>query len=181
MRLSASLRRGDHRILVRTGQPDDGICVSFVGAGLKPGPTLTFKIKKKRRDGGQFHLPVPPDGNARPHQALVDFRWQPVVRSARNPVEINEGGMAMVVLIRSRPQGLTSADYDRIAPPLVETLKQQAGFVLHVAYEDPQGFVVGEVWESQEQHDAWSTRTSCRTSRWRSNWIIQLHAVEHPA
>jgi quinol monooxygenase YgiN len=61
----------------------------------------------------------------------------------------------MTVLIRHRAQGLGLADYDRIAPPLVEQVKQQPGFILHVAFEDAQGFCVAELWESQEQHDAW--------------------------
>jgi quinol monooxygenase YgiN len=61
----------------------------------------------------------------------------------------------MAVLIRHRAQGLGAADYDRISPPLVEQVKQQPGFVLHVAFEDSQGFCVAEIWESQEQHDAW--------------------------
>jgi quinol monooxygenase YgiN len=59
----------------------------------------------------------------------------------------------MAVLIRHRAQGLGAADYDQISPPLVEQLKQQPGFVLHVAFEDSQGFCVAEIWESQEQHD----------------------------
>jgi quinol monooxygenase YgiN len=61
----------------------------------------------------------------------------------------------MTVLIRHRAQGLGVADYDRISPPLVEQVKQQPGFILHVAFEDAQGFCVAELWESQEQHDAW--------------------------
>jgi hypothetical protein len=60
----------------------------------------------------------------------------------------------MAVLIRHRTQELGPSDYDRIAPPLIEQLKQQPGFVLHVAFEDSQGFCVAEIWESQEQHDA---------------------------
>ncbi len=61
----------------------------------------------------------------------------------------------MAVLIRHRAQGLSAADYDRISPPLVEKVKQQPGFLLHVAFEDSQGFCVAELWESQEQHDTW--------------------------
>ena len=60
----------------------------------------------------------------------------------------------MAVLIRHRAEGMTPAQYDEISPPLVEQLKKQPGFVIHVSYESPQGFTVGEVWESQEQHDS---------------------------
>jgi hypothetical protein len=61
----------------------------------------------------------------------------------------------MPVLIRHRPQGLGADTYDQISPPLVEQVKQQPGFVLHVAFEDAQGFCVAEIWDSQEQHDVW--------------------------
>jgi quinol monooxygenase YgiN len=61
----------------------------------------------------------------------------------------------MAVLVRHRAQGLGAADYDRLSPPLIEQVKQQPGFVLHVAFEDSQGFCVAEIWDSQEQHDAW--------------------------
>ena len=36
-------------------------------------------------------------------------------------------------------------------------MKTEPGFLVHVAYEEPAGFVVAEVWETQEQHDAWFT------------------------
>ena len=41
----------------------------------------------------------------------------------------------MPVLIRHRVDGFTMADYDQISPPLVALVKQQPGFVFHVAYE----------------------------------------------
>jgi hypothetical protein len=49
---------------------------------------------------------------------------------------------------------MSPAQYDEAAPPLTALLRQQPGFLFHVAYEDAGGFVVGEVWETQEQHDA---------------------------
>jgi len=33
-------------------------------------------------------------------------------------------------------------------------VKQQLGFVFHVAFEDSQGACVAEVWETKEQHDS---------------------------
>jgi heme-degrading monooxygenase HmoA len=50
---------------------------------------------------------------------------------------------------------MTPAQYDESAPPLIELLKKQPGFLFHVSYEDASGFVVAEVWETREQHDAW--------------------------
>jgi quinol monooxygenase YgiN len=61
----------------------------------------------------------------------------------------------MAVLIRHRAEGMTPEQYDEISPPLVEGVKQQPGFRLHVAFVDSQGFCVAEIWDSQEQHDAW--------------------------
>jgi len=60
----------------------------------------------------------------------------------------------MAVLIRHRAP-MNAAQYDEMSPPLVALIKQQPGFLLHVSYEDASGFVVAEVWETQEQHDTW--------------------------
>ena len=86
----------------------------------------------------------------------------------------------MAVLIRNRPP-LSSAQYDEIAPPLVEVLKQQPGFLLHVSYEDANGFVVGEVWESEEQHDAWfDTYVKPNVEGEIAQEVIELHSVHTP-
>ena len=60
----------------------------------------------------------------------------------------------MPVLIRHRAP-MSAAEYDESAPVLIEQLKKQPGFLAHVAYADADGFVVAEVWETQEQHDTW--------------------------
>ena len=60
----------------------------------------------------------------------------------------------MPVLIRHRAP-MTQAQYDESAPALTALLKKAPGFVVHAAYEDSSGFVVAEVWETQEQHDTW--------------------------
>ena len=60
----------------------------------------------------------------------------------------------MAVLIRHRAAGITPAQYDQISPPLLAELKDQPGFVLHVAFEDSQGFCVAEIWDTKEQHDS---------------------------
>src|SRR6478672_7163514 len=77
-------------------------------------------------------------------------------RSARmcnRPPSISpKEGRKMAVLIRHRAAGLGPADYDKLSPPLVEQLKKQPGFVLHVSYDTPDGFVVAEVWETKDQH-----------------------------
>ena len=60
----------------------------------------------------------------------------------------------MPVLIRHRA-AMSVAQYDEVAPALVEQVRKAPGFLVHVSYEDAGGFVVAEVWETQEQHDAW--------------------------
>ena len=50
----------------------------------------------------------------------------------------------MTVLIRHRAE-MSAAQYDESAPPLIESIKQQPGFVAHVSYEDDGGFVVAEL------------------------------------
>ena len=54
----------------------------------------------------------------------------------------------MAVLIRHRLEGFTMADYDKVSPPLLGLIKQQPGFVFHVAFEDSQGACVSEIWEA---------------------------------
>ena len=60
----------------------------------------------------------------------------------------------MPVLIRHRA-AMSAAQYDESAPPLIEKIRKQPGFLFHASFEDAGGFVVAEVWETQEQHDTW--------------------------
>ncbi len=83
----------------------------------------------------------------------------------------------MAVLIRHRAAGITPAQYDEISPPLVELAKKAPGFVLHVAFEDAQGFCVAEVWETKEQHDAHFNE---RFVRQRGEQLEQLPARTLP-
>ena len=55
----------------------------------------------------------------------------------------------MPVLIRHRA-AMSASQYDESAPALIEQLKKQPGFLVHVSYEDTGGFVVAEVWETQK-------------------------------
>jgi len=50
---------------------------------------------------------------------------------------------------------MSTAQYDEVSPALIEQLKQQPGFLFHASYEDANGFVVAEVWDTREQHDVW--------------------------
>lgn len=57
------------------------------------------------------------------------------------------------------PDPTRSADqrgqHDEVATALIEQTKEQPGFLVHVFYEDGDGFAVAEVWKTQEQPDAW--------------------------
>ncbi len=61
----------------------------------------------------------------------------------------------MAVLVRITAPGMDQAAYDQGAPVLHELVKKQPGFIMHVAYQTPGGFSVGEVWESQAQQESW--------------------------
>ncbi len=86
----------------------------------------------------------------------------------------------MSVLIRHRAS-MTPAQYDETAPALIEMLKKQPGFLIHVAYEDASGFVVAEVWETQEQHDAWfDANVKPNVPGEITQEVIDLHSVHTP-
>ncbi|HEY7692976.1 MAG TPA: antibiotic biosynthesis monooxygenase [Gaiellaceae bacterium] len=87
----------------------------------------------------------------------------------------------MAVLIRHRAQGMTADQYDEISPPLVEQVKKQPGFRLHTAFVDSQGFCVAEIWDSQEQHDAWfEANVVPNVPMEISQEVVQIHSVVSP-
>jgi quinol monooxygenase YgiN len=86
----------------------------------------------------------------------------------------------MAVLIRHRAP-MSLAQYDELSPPLVEQIKKQPGFLLHVSYEDASGFVVAEVWETQEQHDTWfDANVKPNVPVEITQEVIDLHSVHKP-
>jgi heme-degrading monooxygenase HmoA len=76
---------------------------------------------------------------------------------------------------------MTAAQYDEVAPPLIDELKRQPGFQLHVTYEDATGFVVAEVWDTQEQHDTWfAAFVTPNVPGEITQEVIDLHSVHTP-
>jgi heme-degrading monooxygenase HmoA len=76
---------------------------------------------------------------------------------------------------------MSPAEYDESAPPLIALLKQQPGFLVHVAYDDAGGFVVAEEWETQEQHDAWfDANVKPNVPFEITQEVIDLHSVVKP-
>lgn len=61
----------------------------------------------------------------------------------------------MAVLVRMSASGMETSNYDQASQGLSALVKQQPGFIMHVAYETPDGMSVGEVWESREQYEKW--------------------------
>ena len=87
----------------------------------------------------------------------------------------------MAVLIRHRAAGMTPAQYDELSPKLVELVKKQPGFVLHVAFEDAQGFCVAEIWETKEQHDSFfNEHVEPNVPAEITQEVIDLHSVQKP-
>jgi hypothetical protein len=64
----------------------------------------------------------------------------------------------MSVLVRYSPQGLTKETYDKVSAKMQESDWPPAGLVLHVAFGDDGDLRVSEVWESQEQLEAFSEK-----------------------
>jgi heme-degrading monooxygenase HmoA len=86
----------------------------------------------------------------------------------------------MPVLIRHR-SAMSAAQYDEVSPTLVEKLKQQPGFVFHASYEDADGLVVAEVWETREQHDTWfDANVKPNVPFEITQEVIDLHSVHTP-
>jgi len=86
----------------------------------------------------------------------------------------------MPVLIRHRAE-MTPELYDQVSPPLIESVKQQPGFIFHVAYTDAKGFCVAEIWESQEAHDAWFNETVVSNVPAEiSQEVVEIHAMVTP-
>ncbi len=86
----------------------------------------------------------------------------------------------MAVLIRHGVAGMDAAQYDEVSPALVEKLKTQPGFVLHVAFVDDGRFTVSEIWESQEQHDRWFDANVAPNIPGVEQEVIELHSVYTP-
>jgi len=86
----------------------------------------------------------------------------------------------MAVLIRHRSP-MSATQYDELSPPLVEQVKKQPGFLIHCSYEDASGFVVAEVWETQEQHDTWfDANVKPNVPVEIRQEVIDLHSVHKP-
>ena len=58
-------------------------------------------------------------------------------------------------VLGSTPSATEPGAVRRVRADADPAAKGAAGLHAHAYYEDADGFVVDEVWETQEQHDAW--------------------------
>jgi heme-degrading monooxygenase HmoA len=76
---------------------------------------------------------------------------------------------------------MTPAQYDEASPAIVAILKTQPGFLFHASYQDSAGFVVAEVWETREQHDAFfDANVKPNVPFEITQEVIDLHSVHKP-
>jgi hypothetical protein len=77
--------------------------------------------------------------------------------------------------------GMDAATYDQVSTHLVELVKKQPGFLMHVAYPSHGGWSVGEVWESRAQYEKWfDDYVKPNVPAEIQQEVIELHAVIQP-
>lgn len=63
----------------------------------------------------------------------------------------------MAALVKITNPGVSTEVYDQISTAVEPGLKASAGLQTHVAYQEGDGMIVLEVWDSSEQHEEWFT------------------------
>ncbi len=61
----------------------------------------------------------------------------------------------MAVMITAELPGMTQELYERLAPYILDQVRDNAGFIAHAAGPIEGGWQGTEIWTSQAQHDAW--------------------------
>jgi heme-degrading monooxygenase HmoA len=87
----------------------------------------------------------------------------------------------MAVLVRMTVTGMDAATYDHASAQLMPLVKQQPGFIMHVAYPGPEGFTVGEIWESRGQYETFFNEyVKPNVPGEVQAEVIELHSVVQP-
>ncbi len=87
----------------------------------------------------------------------------------------------MAVMARMTAGGMDQATYDQVSEHLRPAMKQQSGFIMHVAYPTPDGFDVTEIWESRGQFEAWlNENVKPNVPAEIQPEVTELHAVVQP-
>ena len=71
----------------------------------------------------------------------------------------------MPVMITAEMPGITQGSYERLAPYILDQVRENAGFIAHAAGPIEGGWQVTEIWTSQAQHDARFSAASRPASR----------------
>ena len=85
----------------------------------------------------------------------------------------------MAVLIQMSSSSMDPETYDKLCEELIPKLRIQPGFLMHVAYVTPDGLGVSELWETQEQHEAWSTTEPHMPPGAERNYL-EVHSLVSP-
>jgi hypothetical protein len=86
----------------------------------------------------------------------------------------------MAVLIRMSSSSMDPETYDTLCEELIPKLKIQPGFLMHVAYATPDGLGVSELWETREQHEAWSTDIEPHMPPGAERNYLEVHSLVLP-
>ena len=87
----------------------------------------------------------------------------------------------MAVLVTMTMAGMDAAGYDQAAMQLGSLVKKQPGFIMHVAYPIPDGFYVGEIWESRGQFETWfNENVKPNVPAEIQPQVTEVHAVVQP-
>ena len=88
----------------------------------------------------------------------------------------------MSTLVKITNPGVSPQVYDQISAAVEPGLKASSGLQTHVAYQEGDGMVVLEVWDSLEQHREWFTaNVEPHLPPGTSVDVLELHNVIRPA
>jgi hypothetical protein len=86
----------------------------------------------------------------------------------------------MAVLVSMAAPGMDVATYDQVSTKLVDMVKRQPGFMMHVSYPINGGFAVGEVWNSEGEFNTWFTENVQPNVPAIQHEVTELHSVVQP-
>lgn len=88
----------------------------------------------------------------------------------------------MPTLVKITNPGVSTDVYDQISAAVEPGLKASVGLQTHVAYQEGDGMIVLEVWDSAQQHQEWfATNVEPHLPPGTSVEKTELHNVINPA
>jgi hypothetical protein len=86
----------------------------------------------------------------------------------------------MAILAKMIVDGMDQAAYDQLSGYLSKLIKEEPGFIMHVAYPGSAGFYVEEVWQSRAQFERWFNEEVKPNVPEVQQEVIQLRQVVQP-